>query len=357
MDTLGLVQLDSVNVCIRSHYMPFYSRLGEYDQTALDLWLNESGENFEYWAHAAAVLPVDRYPRWRWKMGEKTVWRRAEALLDAHPELLDDVKRQVHENGPLTIRDLDAPIHQNDPWWGYGPGKIALEVLFANGDIAALRTKNFTRLYDAPDRMIDARFLSADAMTKDEAYRALLRDAVKHVGIGTVHDIADYFRLHSSRSAPFLTEMADRGEIEEVEIREWGGPVYLDPGAVRPRQISGATLLSPFDPVTWYRERAERLFGFEYRIEIYVPEAKRIYGYYTLPFLLDGELVGRVDLKADRKRNALLVQSAWQEEGTDPRRIGASLASELKTFARWLQLDSIEVANRGNLSGEIAKLL
>jgi uncharacterized protein YcaQ len=349
MDTIGLVQLDSVNVCVRSHYMPFYSRLGPYDQGALDSWLNESGENFEYWAHAAAVLPVDRYPRWRWKMGEMTVWRRAEALLDAHPELLGDVKGQVFENGPITVRDLDAPSHRNDPWWGYGPGKIALEVLFANGDIAALRTKNFTRLYDAPERMIGGEHLNADAMTKDDAYRVLLRDAVRHIGIGTVHDIADYFRLNMSRSAPFLAQMADRGEIDEVEIREWDGPVYLDPQAVRPRQIEGSALLSPFDPITWYRERAERLFGFEYRIEIYVPEPKRVYGYYSLPFLLDGELVGRVDLKADRKHRVLLVQSAWREEGRDPRRVASALASELATFADWLQLDEIELGATGNL--------
>lgn len=357
MDTIGLVQLDSVNVCIRSHYMPFYSRLGPYDRGALDRWLNESGENWEYWAHAAAVLPVDRYPVWRWKMEEMTVWRRAEALLTAHPELLGDVKRQVHENGPLTIRDLDAPMQRNDPWWGYGPGKVALEVLFADGDITALRTSNFTRLYDAPERMIRNEYLRADPILKDDAYVLLLRDAVRHVGIGTVHDIADYFRLNMTRSAPVLDAMVKRGEIELVEIRGWDQPVYLDPGAVRPRQIIGSVLLSPFDPITWYRERAERLFGFEYRIEIYVPEAKRVFGYYSLPFMLDGELVGRVDLKADRKRGALVVQSAWREEGTDPQRIGSSLARELETFAGWLGLDDIEVVNRGNLASETARLL
>lgn len=355
MDTIGLVQLDSVNVCVRTHYMPFYSRLGPYDRGTLDRWLNESGENFEYWAHAAAVLPVDRYPRWRWKMGEMTVWRRAEALLDAHPELLVDVKRQVHESGPLTVRDLDAPSHRSDPWWGYGPGKIALEVLFANGDIAALRTNNFTRLYDAPERMIESAHLDAEALSKDQAYRVLLRDAVVHLGIGTVHDISDYFRLNTSRSAPFLAQMADEGEIELVEIREWNGPVYLDPKAVRPRQITGAVLLSPFDPITWYRERAERLFDFEYRIEIYVPEPKRVYGYYTLPFMLDGELVGRVDLKADRKGGVLLVRSAWREEGTDADRVTAALAPELELFAGWLQLGEVDVGPRGNLSAHLRR--
>ena len=355
MDTIGLVQLDSVNVCVRTHYMPFYSRLGPYDRSALDDWLNESGENFEYWAHAAAVLPIDRYPLWRWKMREMTVWRRAEALLDAHPELLADVRRQVHEDGPLTVRDLDAPNHKNDSWWGYGPGKIALEVLFANGEISALRTENFTRLYDAPKRMIDSAHLGARPLSREQAYRVLLREAVVHHGIGTVHDIADYFRLNVRRSVPILSAMAAAGEIEEVAISGWRGPVYMDPEAVRPRRIEGATLLSPFDPITWYRERAARLFNFEYRIEIYVPEPQRVYGYYVLPFMLDGELVGRVDVKADRKRGVLLVRSAWREEGTDPSRVAAAMAGELRTFAGWLQLGEVEVGEKGNLALELSQ--
>jgi uncharacterized protein YcaQ len=353
MDSLGVIQLDSVNVCVRTHYMPFYSRLGPYDRKGLDRWLNESGENFEYWAHAAAVLPVDRYPLWRWKMDEPLAWRRADALMEAHPELLADVRRQVHELGPLTVRDLDAPNRRSEPWWGYGPGKVALEMLFASGDIAALRTKNFTRLYDAPERMIGTAALNAPALSKDEAHGVLLRDAVRHVGVGTVPDIADYFRLNTPRSAPILAGLASTGDIEEVEVSGWSGPVYLDPDASRPRTIRGATLLSPFDPITWYRERAERLFGFEYRIEIYVPEPERIYGYYTLPFMLDGELVGRVDLKADRRAGMLLVRSAWREEGTDRLRVAAALADELRTFARWLALDDIEIEAKGNLALEL----
>ncbi len=259
--------------------------------------------------------------------------------------------------GPLTVRDLDAPNHRNEPWWGYGPGKIALEVLFGNGEISALRTKNFTRLYDVPQRMIGRTWLDAPPLSKDEAYRVLLQDAVQHHGVGTVNDIADYFRLHVSRAASILQRMAEVGDIEQVEITGWDGPVYLDPNAVRPRRIEGATLVSPFDPITWYRERASRLFDFEYRIEIYVPEPKRIYGYYTLPFMLDGELVGRVDLKADRKERSLLVRSAWREEGTDARRVAGALAVELETFAGWLGLDAIEVADKGNLASYVRRLL
>jgi hypothetical protein len=330
--------------------MPFYSRLGPYDRAGLDRWLNESGENFEYWAHAAAVLPVVKYPLWRWKMDEPMAWRRADALIEAHPELLQDVRRQVHELGPLTVRDLDAPNRRDEPWWGYGPGKVALEMLFTSGDIAALRTRNFTRLYDAPERMIGAAALGAPTLSKDEAYRVLLRDAVRHVGIGTVPDVADYFRLNTPRSAPILAQLESAGEIEEVGVDGWNGPVYLDPDAVRPRGIHGATLLSPFDPITWYRERAERLFGFEYRIEIYVPEPQRVYGYYTLPFMLDGELVGRVDLKADRNAEMLLVRSAWREEAVDQIRVADSLAGQLTIFAEWLDLDEIVIGQRGNLA-------
>jgi len=349
MDTIGLVQLDSVNVCVRAHYMPFYSRLGGYDRRGLDRWLNDSGEHFEYWAHEAAVLPVERYPLWRWKMAEMPPWRRAQALLDAHPEIIDDVSGQVRDHGPLTVRDLDAPSQRNEPWWGYGPSKVALEVLFARGDLAALRTGNFMRLYDIPDRMIPPEHLQADPVPREEAHIKLLGAAVSHHGIGTVTDIADYHRLHVPTARPLLAAMAEGGQIEEVAVPGWRGPVYMDPEAKRPRAIQGATLLSPFDPLVWNRQRAERLFGFRYRIEIYVPKEKREYGYYVLPFLLDGELVGRLDLKASRDDGTLLVQSAHVEADRDPVRVASAMASELAMFARWLELGDIEVRHGGNL--------
>ncbi|MGI9667002.1 MAG: winged helix-turn-helix domain-containing protein [Acidimicrobiia bacterium] len=353
LNALGLIQLDSVNVCVRTHYMPFYSRLGPYDMGKLDTWLNESEENFEYWAHEAAVLPVDRYPLWRWKMDEMQPWRRAQALMDAHPELLGSVLSQVETNGPLTVRDLDAPNHRDEPWWGYGPGKVALEVLFATGQISALRTGNFMRLYDAPERMIPAEALSAPAIPKAEAFRILLEDATRKHGIGTMHDIADYYRLHIPTARPILAELASTGVVEEVDVPGWKGPVYLHPDASRPREVTGATLLSPFDPMVWYRERAERLFDFRYRIEIYVPEPKRVYGYYVLPFLLDGEMVGRVDLKADRKGQRLMVQSSFVEDGQDARRVAPALGAELVQFAQWLGLSEIVVGHKGNLSSHV----
>jgi uncharacterized protein YcaQ len=335
--------------------MPFYSRLGAYDTRHLDSWLNESGENFEYWAHAAAVLPIEKYPLWRWKMGTMKPWGRAEELLDAHPGLIDSVLSQVADHGPLTVRDLDAPEHTNDAWWGYGPGKVALEVLFANGQVTALRTGNFTRLYDLPERTVPMALLDERRTPdKDTAYRELLLEAVRHQGIGTVPDIADYFRLHASTAAPILERLVREGTIEEVAVTGWSGPVYLDPDATRPRRISGSTLLSPFDPIMWNRDRTERIFGFRYRIEIYVPANQRIYGYYVLPFMLDGELVGRVDLKADRKGGRLLVRSAFIEEGRDADMVAPALAAELRRFSRWLGLDEIVVTSNGNLASRLA---
>lgn len=357
MRTIGLVQLDSVNVCVRTHYMPFYARLGAYDRDALDRWLNESGENFEYWCHEAAVLPVDRQPLWRWKMASMTPWRRARALMEEHPEVLPSVLEQVREHGPLTVRDLDAPNHRNEPWWGYGPGKVALELLFADGEVSALRTGNFVRLYDVPERMIPPDVLAEPTPARQEAYRTLLVDATRHLGIGTRHDVADYFRLNIQEASPILESLAQAGVIEEVSVPGWKGPVYLDPDASRPRQIRGDTLLSPFDPVVWYRERAERLFGFRYRIEIYVPEHKRVHGYYVLPFLMDGELVARTDLKADRKDGRLLVRSAFIEDDRDPSAVAPRLAAELERFAAWLDLTEISVASKGNLAARLRTAL
>jgi uncharacterized protein YcaQ len=357
MATLGLIQLDSVNVCVRTHYMPFYSRLGPYDRERLDDWLNDSGENIEYWAHEASVFPIDRYPLWRWKMAAMRPWRRTIALMEEHPGVIEDVYAQVRDHGPLTVQDLDAPNHRNEPWWGYGPGKLALEHLFATGEISARRTGNFVRLYDLPERMLPPGTLDQPPIPKEEAYRRLLREAVRSHGIGTALDIIDYHRLHGPTARPILAELASDGDIEEVVVPGWRGPVYLDPGAVRPRSITGTTLLSPFDPVVWYRDRAERLFGFRYRIEIYVPERDRVFGYYVLPLLVDGALVGRVDCKADRAEGCLVVRGAFSEAGTDPVIVSGALAGELERFAAWLGLDGIVIEPNGDLAPILRRLM
>lgn len=357
MATMGLVQLDSVNVCVRTHYMPFYSRLGAYDRVGLDRWLNDSGEHVEYWAHEASVFPVSQYPKWRWRMAEVRPSRRTLALMDEHPGVVEDVLDQVRRNGPLTVRDLDAPSQRNEPWWGYGPGKIALEHLFAIGDISALRTGNFLRRYDMPERMVPEGMLDVPILPKVDAYRRLLREAVAHHGIGTALDIIDYHRLHGPTARPLLADLADRGEIDEVEVPGWRGPVYLDPMARRPRSITGATLVSPFDPLVWYRDRTERLFDFRYRIEIYVPERDRVHGYYVLPLLLDGRLVARVDLKADRPNRRLVVRGSFAEPLADPVAVARELGTELERFASWLGFDEVVIEQKGDLAPLLTRIL
>lgn len=357
MSQLGLIQLDSVNVCARSHYMPFYARLGAYSQTSLDSWINTSQRHFEYWAHEASVMSVEKYPLWRWKMEEWIPWKSMRTVLSEHPTLEDEVLRQVQEHGPLTVRELEAPKARNKPWWGHGPGKIALESLFAKGKLTALRTDSFRRLYDVPERAIPKALLHDRQYDKHLAHRQLLLDAAGHFGVGTAKDLADYYRLKNTFAAPILAELANEGLLDEVRVEGWKGPVYRDPAAKCPRTIRGASLLSPFDPVIWYRDRGERLFQFHYRIEIYTPKEKRKHGYYVLPFMLDGELVARVDVKADRKAGALLVPSAFIQAEYDKERVAKALASELERFAAWMGLGSITLGRKGDLMRPLRKQL
>ncbi|WP_205633049.1 winged helix-turn-helix domain-containing protein [Enhygromyxa salina] len=355
MARLGLIQLDSVNVCARSHYMPFYARLGAYDQQHLDTWLNTRERHFEYWAHEASVMPVEQYPLWRWRMAEWRRWKRAELVLQQHPKLERDVLRQVSERGPISVKQLIAPSGRTKPWWGYGPGKIALETLFGEGKLTALRGKGFTRLYDLPERAIPKSIRLDDRYDKHLAHHELLLRATRHLGIGTARDIADYHRLQITVARPMLAELAAAGHIDEVAVNGWKGPVYRDPAARCPRAIRGATLLSPFDPLTWNRARAERIFNFRYRIEIYTPREKREYGYYVLPFMLDGELVARVDLKADRQGGTLRVPSAFIEPGRDKARVAKALATELERFATWLGLGSVSLGRKGDLIRDLRR--
>ncbi len=351
---VGLVQLDSVNVLARAHYMPFFSRLGPYDVEALDRWLNVSGEMVEYWGHEASTMPTGLLGSFVWRMDETRPWRRVREALADDPALLDRVQEAVLADGPLTVSDLAEPGHRSGSWWGHGPAKTALEFLFATGRITASRDHRFVRRYDAFHRVIPG-FDRASAPSKEEAYRGLLRSAVRHHGIGTAADLADYHRLHGPTARRILHRMAGAGEVETVEVPGWPGPVFLDPDARVPRGFDGGVLLSPFDPVVWNRQRIERLFGFRYRIEIYVPESKRVHGYYVLPFLLDGRLVARVDLKADRPEGRLVVRSAFVEEGEDETHVAAELASELWRLAGWLGLVDVVVAERGDLAAGLRR--
>ena len=349
LSRVGVVQLDSVNVIARAHYLPFFARLGSYDPAALDRWLWQSGELFEYWIHEASLTSMERWPLLTYRMRKPHPWKSIERINRDRPGFVQQVLDEVHHAGPLRVGELSEGSGRTGPWWGYGPGKLALEWLFVRGQISIADRPNFTRMYDVTDRVIPPGVRGVE-IDEASAQRRLLRDAVRHHGIGTVADLADYHRLKITPSKAHLEALAAAGEILEVTVDGWPSPVYMDPELAVPRAIDAAALLAPFDPVVWFRDRAERLFGFRYRIEIYTPKEKRIHGYYVLPFLLDGELVGRVDLKADRSRGRLLVQGAFAEEGQDRRRVAAALRTELESMAEWQGLGEIEVANNGDLS-------
>ena len=347
---IGLLQLDSVNVLERSHYLPVFARLGHYEKSSLDDYTVRSGEVFEYWGHAASLLPMDLYPYHRFAMAGFRQWRRVQKLQEENPGYIDAVYAEIAEHGPLSVSDLEQPGARKGSWWGWGDGKTALEWLFGTGRITGYRTENFGRLYDIPERVIPKRFLEADPVPRDDAYRHFLKLAAKHFAVASLRDLADYYRINIPNARPVFKDMVAKGELIEVEVDGWDVPAFADPDLTIPRRIEGSALLSPFDPVVWERDRALRIFDFHYRIEIYVPEPKRIFGYYVLPYLLDGELVGRVDLKADRKAKKLLVQAAHIEPGRDPERVSAALTNDLRAMARWQGLDEIVPQGRGNLA-------
>lgn len=353
LSRVGVVQLDSVNVIARAHYLPFFARLGPYDPAALDQWLWRSGELFEYWIHEASLTSMEQWPQLTYRMRKPHPWKSIERINREQPGFVQRVLDEVRDAGPLRVGELSEGSGRTGPWWGYGPGKLALEWLFVRGQIAIADRPNFTRMYDLTDRVIPAAVRETE-VAEESAQRALLRDAVRHHGIGTVADLADYHRLKITPARAHLEALATAGEIVEVTVDGWPSPVYMDPELSVPRSIRGSALLAPFDPVVWFRARAERLFGFRYRIEIYTPKPKRVHGYYVLPFLLDGQLVGRVDLKADRARGRLLVQGAFAEEGQDRRRVAAALGKTLESMAVWQGLDEIEIAPNGDLSPFLA---
>jgi uncharacterized protein YcaQ len=356
LDRIGLIQIDSVNVLVRSQELPLFARLGPHPRTLIDDAIRD-GELFEYWVHEASLVPMDQYPLYRWRMGEPYRWpgfRRRVQQLGAY---IDQVYQRVVDEGPLVAADLKARVGKKEPWWDYDDGKIALEALFFQGRITVRRRPNdFARIYQLPEGMIPADVLARPALPAHQARKELLVLAARYHGVGTLEDLADYHRLTPTLCKQALAELVEEGRLLPVSVREWGRPAYLHPEARRPRRISARALLSPFDPVVWRRERALRIFGFHYRIEIYRPPPKRKYGYYVLPFLLGDELVGRVDLKADRANSALVVQSAWTEPGVDKREVADELMEELRLMATWLELDRIEVTGRGDLGPSLKRV-
>ncbi len=344
------MQIDSVNVAVRAHYMPLFSRAGPYDPDLLDDHAYRRREAFEYWGHEASYLPSDHFPLLRYRMEAMRPWHRIRALMEEHPEYLDQVMQEVIDFGPITVSDLADPGKRTGPWWGYGKGKIALEWLFASGKVAIADRRNFTRFYDLPERVLPVDVLDAEVPSPEEAQRRLLMLAADATGVATAADLADYYRIRMPVARQRIEELIDVGALVEVSVAGWTKPAYMAPRTSIPRSIDARALLSPFDSLIWFRERTERLFDFHYRIEIYVPEPKRTYGYYVYPFLLGDELVARVDLKADRQAGNLLVRGSYLEDGRDPHFVSGQLAEELRLMAAWLGLDDVVVEARGDLS-------
>ena len=350
--TMGVLQIDSVNVVERAHHLTLFSRLGPYDTGLLWRALDER-RIFEYWGRMASFCPIEDFPLYRWRMdrhGEGN-WQRVRMIHEKAPGYIEEVYRQVAERGPLTASDLDEPGDRGGPWWGWADGKVALEHLFAAGRLAVSHRSNFTRYYDIVERVIPAEHFEAEAPEAREAQKRLILNAAKALAVGTARDLIDYYWIRVDLGRELLAELVSEGRLVRVEVEGWSEPAYMDAGARIPRSIDARSLINPFDTHAWNRDRLERLHGFQYRIEIYVPAPRRVYGYYVFPFLLGDELVARVDIKADRKAGVLRVPGAFLEAGQDPMRVARELATELGEMARWLGLGAIEVGDKGDLVG------
>jgi uncharacterized protein YcaQ len=366
IERVGVLQIDSVNVFSRAHYLPLFARLGPYPRETLDrltgYQLRPKGtELFEYWAHAASLLPHALHPllRWRMQRAHQEPWPAIRRIAEDNPALLEDVLQLIAEQGPITAGDTGIPRPAPRPghMWNWHDGKIALEYLFYEGRVTTAKRVNFERYYDLTERVLPPEILAAPTPTEAEAKLELTRIAARALGVATEPDLRDYFRISHATSKVAVAALIASGELIPVEVAGWDAPAYLWHEARTPRAVPARALLAPFDSLVWFRERTERLFGFHYRIEIYTPEKARQYGYYVLPFLLGDTLVGRVDLKSDRQAGVLRVQSAWIELGHDPQYVAAELAEELALTAAWQGLDRIEVVDRGDLAKELAAAL
>lgn len=363
---IHVLQLDSVSVAVRAHYAPVYSRLGPYDRGMLDAaaWSHTARSPrllVEYWAHEAALMSVEDWPLMRWRMREYVHGRWGVEIVKNNPRLADDVVAAVAEHGPSTAGQIEAHLQSatrrgKGAWWNRSDTKWVAEALFASGVLTTAHRVGFARHYDLAERVLPAEVLNRH-LADGEAIRELTLRAATALGVATEADIRDYFRLRPAQSKAAIAELVGSGELEPVEVDGWPAPAYLRSGQTVPRADKGTALLCPFDPLIFFRPRVERIFGFEYRIEIYTPAPKRKFGYYVWPFLLDGELVARVDLKADRAAGTLRVLGAFAEPGREPNRVAKALAGELRSMAGWLGLDDVVVEERGDLSAALRRAL
>jgi uncharacterized protein YcaQ len=358
LDRLGMVQIDSVNVLARAHYMPGFSRLGAYDPALLDrAAYGRRRSLFEYWGHEACLIRTDLFPALRWRMARARagigIYGGLRRFREERADFVDGVLGEIERRGALAAREIGEGGRASGGWWGWSEGKRALEWLFWAGLVTTRTRRGFERVYDLTERVLpDA--LALPEPTEAEAQRSLLMVAAGALGIATVGDLRAYWRIGPEDAAARVAELVEAGALVPARIEGWRQPAYLLPGAAS-RKPRAAALVSPFDPLLWERDRAERLFGFRYRIEIYTPAHKREHGYYVLPFLFGDKIAARVDLKADRAARTLLVHAAHLEPGNEAGEVAQALDAELALLARWLALETIEVRRKGDLAELLAR--
>lgn len=369
LNRTGVLQLDSVNVAVRAHYMPVYSRLGAYAHALVDdaAWKHSARKPrllVEYWAHAACLMPVEDWPLLRFRMDDfqRRYAENPDSIVNTSPALADDVLAAVKDLGPIAAGPLERALgieqaRRKGGWWNRSDVKKACEYLFAIGALTTATRVGFERHYDLPERVLPAQTLAAPPVNRVDAVRALMAKSAASLGVATEVELRDYYRLAPADARCAVEELVDAGTLEPVVVDGWPDKAYRHVAATVPRRIAGRALLSPFDPVVWHRDRCHRIHGFHYRIEIYVPSEQRRYGYYVFPFLLDGALVARVDLKADRAWRVLRVHGAFAEDGVDRGRVAVELAGALSDMAQWLGLDGVVVAPNGDLAPDVQRAL
>ena len=340
---LGVIQIDSVNVLVRSQELPLFSRLGDHDRNAINKATAQS-KIFEYWGHEAALLPVEIQPLFRWKMnaartGKIKHWGLTSFYAD-NKAFVKRILKHVEANGPVTARELSTRTEKKSSWWDWDEAKTALEYLFLTGQLMSCgRGSDFARIYDLTERVLPQKIFNLPTPIENDARKQLLVRAAKAQGVATLTDLADYYRQKTAVTKPLVSELVEQGELRAVTVAGWQEKAFVHRNAKLPKELHATALLSPFDSLVWCRPRNERLFDFHYRIEIYTPKEKRKFGYYVLPFMMNGELVGRVDLKADRANSKLLVQSVHTEKGIKRASINDALRDELRALANWLQIN------------------
>ena len=352
IDRLKLIQIDSVNVLVRAHYLPFFSRLGPYRREMLDDLAYRERYVFEQWAHEACFVPMADYPLLRHRMERGHRWGRR-AIGAERLAYFASVLEKVRQEGPAQAGEGDGK-RSSQGGWDWSHAKMALEYQFAPGRLAVKDRRNFARVYDVAERVFEPSVLAAPGHREEDAHRQMVVNALDALGVATVNDLADYYRILVGEVAPRIAELVSAGLARPVAVEGWKGRAFLAPGIDRAPEVSARALLSPFDNLVWDRARTERLFGFYYRIEFYTPPEKRVYGYNVLPFMDDNRLAARVDLKANRQASALQVQAAHLEPGAPAAKTAASLTSELKAMAKWLGLERVEVAPKGDLAPRLA---